>query len=528
MSTTVHIPEKILVGSISQGTTSVYSYWSGGTYDGAPLSYQATFEIQSVSAGYPNYYNNPNLYNANDIEIGWQFLLPNGSWYDVVDIISVNNDNEVVLIIKDTDLRVLTNDSLNDPPSNGPIESTYGILYPLLNGLPQISSLAKFASAFPTDSYWVDDIQAAATNYIAANGTGGGSGSSGSNGTSGTSGTDGQSGSSGTSGIDGTSGSSGTSGQDGQSGSSGTSGSSGISGVDGSSGTSGQDGQPGTSGTSGTSGVDGFSGTSGSSGTSGTSDRYSSTSTTNLTISNVSGDTINFTGEAGLAYTFAQDIVLAADASNYMVLHIVSYDSVTGNFSTTVEKGFGSGNYSSWTVNLDGAVGFNGTSGTSGISGTSGSSGSSGTTGTSGTSGVDGTSGTSGSSGQSGTSGSSGSSGVSGTSGTSGSSGSNGTDGTSGSSGSSGTNGMDGTSGSSGSSGSSGISGLDGTSGSSGTSGQDGQSGSSGIAYVLEKFGVKLSKKESKHLAEIVQDIVDTTGKELSPVELYEIYRSKI
>ena len=174
MSTTVHIPEKILVGSISQGTTSVYSYWSGGTYDGAPLSYQATFEIQSVSAGYPNYYNNPNLYNANDIEIGWQFLLPNGSWYDVVDIISVNNDNEVVLIIKDTDLRVLTNDSLNDPPSNGPIESTYGILYPLLNGLPQISSLAKFASAFPTDSYWVDDIQAAATNYIAANGTGGG------------------------------------------------------------------------------------------------------------------------------------------------------------------------------------------------------------------------------------------------------------------------------------------------------------------------------------------------------------------
>ena len=54
----VRIPEKLLVGKITQGTTTVTSYWSGGTYDGAPLVYQATFEIQNVAAGYPGYYNN--------------------------------------------------------------------------------------------------------------------------------------------------------------------------------------------------------------------------------------------------------------------------------------------------------------------------------------------------------------------------------------------------------------------------------------------------------------------------------------
>ena len=143
----IHIPEKILVGKIIQGTTNVNSFWSGGSYDGAPLSYSATFQIESVSAGYPTYTNNPSLYNANDVEIGWQFLLPNGTWYDIISI-TVNNDNEAVLEIRDTDLRVLTNDSLNDPPFNGPQENIYGILFPIANGIPQITSLSKFIILF--------------------------------------------------------------------------------------------------------------------------------------------------------------------------------------------------------------------------------------------------------------------------------------------------------------------------------------------------------------------------------------------
>ena len=138
----VHIPEKILVGRIKSGTPSVQSFWSGGPYDGAPLSYLATFEINSVSAGYPGYYNNTNLYNANDIQIGWQFLLPNGKWYDIVNV-TVNNDNEAIIEIRDTDLRILTNDANNDPPNNGPDENTFGILFPLINGVPQLSNLSK-------------------------------------------------------------------------------------------------------------------------------------------------------------------------------------------------------------------------------------------------------------------------------------------------------------------------------------------------------------------------------------------------
>jgi hypothetical protein len=91
----------------------------------------------------------------------------------------------------------------------------------------------------------------------------------------------------------------------------------------------------------------------------------------------------------------------------------------------------GSGTYSLWTVNLDGAAGGDGSSGTSGTSGLTGSSGTSGLTGSSGSSGTSGVAGTSGTSGSTGTSGTSGSSGLTGTSGA------NGTSGTSGSSGNS-------------------------------------------------------------------------------------------
>jgi hypothetical protein len=144
-----------------------------------------------------------------------------------------------------------------------------------------------------------------------------------------------------------------------------------------------------------------------------------------------------------------------------MIGMVVSYNPSNGNMVVNVTNITGSGSYSTWQVNLEGAAGgdgSSGTSGTSGSSGTDGSSGTSGTSGSSGSSGTSGTSGTSGSSGSSGTSGTSGSSGTSGTSGSSGSSGSSGTSGTSGSSGSSGTSGTNGTSGTSGTSGSSGTS----------------------------------------------------------------------
>jgi len=121
----------------------------------------------------------------------------------------------------------------------------------------------------------------------------------------------------------------------------------------------------GTSGTSGTSGYDG--------------DRYLTSSTSTFEL----GVSTTLTVEPGLAYSVAQDIIISYDLANHQVCSIVSYDINTGVLvigpPVTVT---GSGTYSQWLVNLDGAAGGDGTSGTNGTSGTSG------TTGTSGTSGL--------------------------------------------------------------------------------------------------------------------------------------------
>jgi len=125
----------------------------------------------------------------------------------------------------------------------------------------------------------------------------------------------------------------------------------------------------GTSGTSGTSGYDG--------------DRFRTTSTTEFTL----GVSTTIVVEPGLAYTPAQDIIITYNVGNHQTCTVVSYDINTGVMvigpPVTVT---GSGTYSLWTVNLDGAAGGDGTSGTSGTSGVNGTSGSSGSSGTSGVS----------------------------------------------------------------------------------------------------------------------------------------------
>jgi hypothetical protein len=269
-------------------------------------------------------------------------------------------------------------------------------------------------------------------------GTSGNNGTSGIDGTFGTSGTSGTSGSSATSGTSGTSGSSGTAGT---SGSTGTSGSSGTTGTSGSSGTTGTSGSSGTSGTTGTSGSSGTSGTTGTSGSSGLSgDRFKTTSTTTYTLQ-APGNPGTLTVDPGLSYTVAQSIIIAYDANNHNEAEVTSYNSITGVINFVTFTLTGSGTYSNWFVNIDGASGGDGSSGSSGTTGTSGSSGTSGTTGTSGSSGTSGTTGTSGSSGTSGTSATDGTGGTSGTSGSSATSGTSGTSGTSATSGTSGTSG---------------------------------------------------------------------------------------
>ena len=199
------------------------------------------------------------------------------------------------------------------------------------------------------------------------------------------------------------------------------------SGTNGTSGTSGVSGEQGVQGIQGIQGIQGVQGVTGSSGTNGTSgltgDRYQTTSASTFTLG--TGGTITI--GTGLAYTTAQDILIAYDINNHQVSMITSYNPATGVlvFGAPSEL-TGSGTYSSWGVNLNGAAGGDGTNGTSGTSGLSGSNGTSGTSGIQGIQGVQGIQGIQGVAGTNGTSGTSGLNGTSGTSGINGTSGSSG------------------------------------------------------------------------------------------------------
>jgi collagen type VII alpha len=143
-------------------------------------------------------------------------------------------------------------------------------------------------------------------------------------------------------------------------GATGATGFSGVSGVSGFSGISGYSGQ----GLSGFSGL-GATGATGVSGLAG--DRYSTTSSTSLAIA--SSGTITLTVTIGLAYSAAQSVIIANNGSNYMTGTVDTYNSGTGVMTVIVTASTGSGTYSSWSVNLAGAVGAVGATGVTGATG---------------------------------------------------------------------------------------------------------------------------------------------------------------
>jgi hypothetical protein len=202
---------------------------------------------------------------------------------------------------------------------------------------------------------------------------------------------------------------------------------SGQSGTNGTSGTSGVSGEQGVQGIQGIQGIQGVQGVTGSSGTNGTSgltgDRYQTTSTTTFEL----GVSTILTVETGLSYSVAQDVIISFNVNNHQVCSVVSYDPLTGVLVIGPPIAVtGSGTYSVWGVNLNGAAGGDGTNGTSGTSGLSGSNGTSGTSGIQGIQGVQGIQGIQGVAGTNGTSGTSGLTGTNGTSGINGTSGSSG------------------------------------------------------------------------------------------------------
>lgn len=179
---------------------------------------------------------------------------------------------------------------------------------------------------------------------------------------------------------------------------------------------------------------------------------------------------LTFTVNTNLSFVANDFVQVTANATNYIIGKVVSYNPSTGALIITPLEYVGSGTYTSWTVALTGYYGSSGTAGTAGIAGSTG------------TSGAPGLSGNSSSAGGSGTSGSAGlarSSGISGASGFSGGSGNSGVNGPTGPQGPQGPVGGQGPQGGRGSSGNSGINGPQGPQGPTGSTGPKGPSGAS-------------------------------------------------
>jgi collagen type VII alpha len=271
-------------------------------------------------------------------------------------------------------------------------------------------------------------------------GTAAGAGATGATGVAGASGVAGSSGAAGATGIAGASGPSGATGVSGASGvgASGISGASGYVGSDGASGVgasgiAGSSGAQGASGSTGLTGATGINGATGSAGLDG--DRYHTTSLTSFTIGDSGSQTITLV-DSNLDYSIGQDVVIAYDGSNRQYGNVTNFNSGTNALTFDKVRAVGSGIYSSWEVNLDGAVGIQGIQGASGIQGVTGASGISGASGYVGSDGASGVQGASGVAGASGV----GADGASGAQGASGPAGADGATGTIGLTGASGTN----------------------------------------------------------------------------------------
>ena len=192
-------------------------------------------------------------------------------------------------------------------------------------------------------------------------------------------------------------------------------GATGATGVIGSTGPLGATGTTGPEGTTGPIGATGVIGATGSTGADG--DRYRTTSITPLTIVG-SGNVTLTTDDLFLDYSIDQNVVLSYSAGQNMRGTVVTYNEATGVLVVSITTSSGSGsNLTPWNVNLDGAVGIQGSTGATGIQGATGDVGPQGATGLLGSTGVQGATGLVGSTGDQGVAGSTGSTGIPGATG---------------------------------------------------------------------------------------------------------------
>ena len=270
------------------------------------------------------------------------------------------------------------------------------------------------------------DSLAGATGPIGATGLTGNQGSTGATG-------QGATGATGATGVTGDDGSTGATGYDGATGATGPDGATGLDGSTGATGLTGNDGATGADGATGLDGATGATGLGATGATGLAGDKYSTTSANTLSIGT---GTQSFTVGTGLSYTIAQDVIISYDINNHMIGMISSYNSGTGAMVVEVATIVGSGSYSLWSVNLNGAQGIAGDTGSTGATGigATGATGSNGAIGTTGATGTIGSTGATGATGIQGTTGATGATGTIGNTGTTGATGATGPQGPAGSS----------------------------------------------------------------------------------------------
>jgi hypothetical protein len=149
----------------------------------------------------------------------------------------------------------------------------------------------------------------------------------------------------------------------------------GVTGAQGATGAQGPQGPQGPQGSQGPQGPQGSQGTQGSAG-----DKYLTSSTTSLTIGTGSK---SLTVGTGLSYSPSQVVLIVYDASNYMIGSVTTYTSGTGALVVNVTSTTGSGTYTAWSVNLNGATGAQGAQGATGATGPQGATGAQGAQGAS-------------------------------------------------------------------------------------------------------------------------------------------------
>ncbi|MFA6924975.1 MAG: spore surface glycoprotein BclB [Bacteroidales bacterium] len=342
--------------------------------------------------------------------------------------------------------------------------------------LPPANALLVYDTEVPCFFYW-DATAIPADKWISLCTLPGVTGPTGPQGATGDTGTAGPAGPTGPQGVSGVQGIQGIPGDTGPTGIQGTQG---IQGITGGQGLQGVAGDTGPTGIQGTQGIQGNTGPQGPSG-----DKFATSDGVTCYTGPlaISPPDYTYIVGTGLAYTVGESVVIAFDATNFMIGNVVSYNPATGALTVTVTSITGLAGvtgYCTWQVNLNGAAGGQGPQGPQGLQGIQGPQGNTGPQGNAGPTGPQGPSGVQGPQGDIGVTGPQGNQGPTGAQGPMGAQGPIGAQGPTGAQGDAGPTGPTGVKGDTGTTGPTGSIGNTGPAGPTGPTGVKGDTGTTG------------------------------------------------